>query len=47
MESHAGGDPRLSGTEETHKVNVFDRFGGNELNPESKQTALLAESGKE
>lgn len=28
MQSHAGGDARLSGTEETQEMDVFDRFRG-------------------
>lgn len=36
MQSHTGGDPLLSGTAETQEMDVFDRFRGDELNPESK-----------
>lgn len=28
MQSHAGGNPRLSGTEETREMDTLDRFGG-------------------
>lgn len=36
MQRHAGGDPRLSGTEGTQETDVFDSFRADERNPESK-----------
>lgn len=35
MQRHAGGDPRLPGTEGTQERDVFDRFKADEQNPES------------